>query len=109
MKIKSFYDDFTVDFEPPCETPSMTVPDQSLSVRDILLSYSRGQTSLPPIETGDDESLDDDVYNYDDLVDAHNALLSSQMNLSSQDDLSSQEDPPSQENLPSQENPSSQD
>lgn len=38
--------------------PSETIPDQSLTVRDILRSYTRGQIELPPVETGENDTFD---------------------------------------------------
>lgn len=49
---------------------SDTIPDQSLSVRDILMRFTRGEISIPPPETGDSDDIDDDHDQFDDLVDA---------------------------------------
>lgn len=54
--------------------PSETIPDQSLTVRDIMLRYTRGQITLPSVETGDDDDIDD-LDMPDDVIDAHNAYL----------------------------------
>lgn len=48
---------------------SETIPDQALTVRDIITRFTRGQINIPPIETGDADDIDDAV-RYDDIVDA---------------------------------------
>lgn len=53
----------------------ITVPDQSLSVRDILMRYARGQLVLPDIETGEDDDIDSILTtDFDDIVDAHDSI-----------------------------------
>lgn len=49
---------------------SETIPDQALTVRDILTRFTRGQISIPPIEEGDSDDIESSV-SYGDLVDAH--------------------------------------
>lgn len=51
-------------------TEDMTIPDQSLSVRDILRNYTRDGLSLPSAESGDDDDFETPLNNYEDLVDA---------------------------------------
>lgn len=59
----------------------ITVPDQSLSVRDILTRFSRGQIEIPPIDYGDDDDINSEVTNFDDIVDAQNFMESAKVNL----------------------------
>lgn len=73
FKIYSLYGlhpDNDVEYVDPV---SETIPDQSLSVREILTRYKRGDISLPSVETGDDDDIDLDD-DFDDLVDASDAL-----------------------------------
>lgn len=77
MTPRSFWNARSGDCE-SLDPKSMTIPDQSLSVRDILNRYTLGQMELPPIDVGDDEDFDTPVMSdFDDLVDAHD--LSSQI------------------------------
>lgn len=55
----------------------ITVPDQSLSVRDILQRFTRGTISIPPLDTGEDDDIDSVVNDFDDFVDAHDMLVNS--------------------------------
>lgn len=82
MKVRRFYSPAEPDYE-ILNGPSETIPDQSLSVRDILHRFTRGQMVIPPIETGDDEDFDspDPPQTFDDLVDAQEFLMDSRMNL----------------------------
>lgn len=70
----SFFNPPVSDFE--VTSPEvLTIPDQSLSVRDILHRFVRGQIDIPPIEQGDD----DDIYfddSFDDLSDAFGSVSS---------------------------------
>lgn len=52
---------------------SDTIPDQALTVRDIITRFSRGQMDLPPVETGDSDDIDNSD-RFDDLVDASEAF-----------------------------------
>lgn len=52
---------------------SETIPDQALTVRDIITRFTRGQIAIPPIETGDSDDIDDAV-SYGDIVDASEAF-----------------------------------
>ncbi len=73
VKIYSLYGlhpDNDVEYVDPV---SETIPDQSLSVREILTRYKRGDLSLSSLETGDDDDIDSDD-DFDDLVDASDAL-----------------------------------
>lgn len=72
MRIVSFLDDHVRDFE-VCDPESCTIPDQSLSVRDIITRFTRGQIDIPPIETGSDDDIDSDL-SFDDPVDAMDAF-----------------------------------
>lgn len=75
MKVKSFYSCDHDDKE-VVTMPSQTIPDQSLSVRDILMRFTRGQMDIPPIETGDDDDFDSyESDQFDDFVDAQEAYL----------------------------------
>lgn len=70
----SFFNPPVSDFEVTSDEV-LTVPDQSLSVRDILHRFTRGQMDVPPIEQGDD----DDIYSddsFDDLSDAFGSVSS---------------------------------
>lgn len=69
---------------------SETIPDQSLSVREILTRYKRGDLSLSSPETGDDDDIDLDE-DFDDLVDASEVLSDA---LSLRLDSDSPSDPP---------------
>ncbi|UPW41453.1 hypothetical protein [Dipodfec virus UA23Rod_1363] len=51
------------------DSESETIPDQALTVRDIISRFTRGQIDIPPIETGESDDIDDAV-SYDDIVDA---------------------------------------
>lgn len=75
MKVKSFYDGSSSDDFEVLRGSSETIPDQSLSVRDILMRFTRGQMDLPPIEQGDDEDIDYQGDDFDDLVDAQDSYL----------------------------------
>lgn len=70
----SFFNPPVSDFE--VTSPEvLTIPDQSLSVRDILHRFVRGQMDIPSIEQGDD----DDIYfddSFDDLSDAFGSVSS---------------------------------
>lgn len=71
MKIATFYNPPEPDFE--CNSnEDLTVPDQSLTVREILNNFTRGTMSVPPVETGTDEDINSPFADYDDLVDASN-------------------------------------
>lgn len=74
MKIRKFLDVHTIDHE--CLSKQVvTIPDQSLSVRDILNNFTRGSLSIPPVDTSsDDDILSDD--SFDDLVDAFDSMES---------------------------------
>lgn len=49
---------------------SDTVPDQSLSVRDIIYRYTRGQIEVPPIDQGEDQDIEDSDMDFDSFDDA---------------------------------------
>lgn len=73
MKVLSFFD-LRHDPEKLDLKTVHTVPDQSLSVRDILTRFSRGQIEIPPIETGEDDDIDSYAENFEDIVDAHESI-----------------------------------
>lgn len=77
LKFSSFWDDVHVDSEWN-DGKSETIPDMSLSVRDILTRFTRGQMELPPIETGDDETFDSPDVEFDDMIDAVSAVRDGQ-------------------------------
>lgn len=52
---------------------SETIPDQALTVRDIITRFSRGQMELPPLETGESDDIDSSD-TFDDMVDASEAF-----------------------------------
>lgn len=52
----------------------ITVPDQSLSVRDILTRFSRGQIQIPPVDYGDDDDIDAPLGDFEDYVDAYDSI-----------------------------------
>ena len=80
MIITNFFNP-SKDHEVVDTSTEITVPEQSLSVRDILTRFSRGQIEIPPIDYGEDDDINADLSNYDDLVDAQNAIFESQNNL----------------------------
>lgn len=53
---------------------TLTVPDQSLSVRDILTRFSRGQLTIPDLDTGNDDDIDAELSDFDDMVDAMDSI-----------------------------------
>lgn len=76
MNVRSFFKPVK-DFE---ELSSMvcTIPDMSLSVRDILTRYTRDSIPLPPIDGGTDESYEDFVNrDFSDSVSAYSVLKNS--------------------------------
>lgn len=74
MKVRKFLDAHTIDHE-HLSKEVVTIPDQSLSVRDILSNFTRGSLSIPPVDTSEDDDilLDD---SFDDLVDAFDCMES---------------------------------
>ncbi|UPW41764.1 hypothetical protein [Peromfec virus RodF7_14] len=69
--MRTFFNQRLSDFE-QLDSESLTIPDMSLSVREILQRFTRGQMEVPDIETGEDEDFED--YNgFDDLSDAVDA------------------------------------
>lgn len=81
-------------YEPVSKEPSLTVPDEALSIREILLNFTRG--TLPPIQKqpqyADDEYNDyimendselDDITNdptyLDDVQRHHDAVLAAEV------------------------------
>lgn len=83
MKILSFYSDKVSDYDNnSVSLPSETIPDQSLSVQDILMRYARGDISLSSRLDGDDDDIDLPS-GYDDIVDASEDFESSMRNVMS--------------------------
>lgn len=72
MKIRSALHAQPNEFE-ALDEKSMTVPDQSLTVRDIITRFTRGQIAIPPVETGESETFDD-AHSFDDMVDVADAI-----------------------------------
>lgn len=71
MIVHSFYSyKYSKNRAEELDPEDLTIPDQSLTVREILENFSRGSLLPPPIETGDDEDFDDYERSYDDLADA---------------------------------------
>lgn len=73
MNIATFFQPIK-DSEQLDVNTTITVPDQSLSVREILTRFSRGQISIPDIETGEDDDIDSSIDSYEDFVDAKGAI-----------------------------------
>lgn len=73
MRVANFFNPVE-DVETLDLSTKVTVPDLSLSVRDILNQYHAGSLELSPIEYGDDEDIDEVLNDFDDFVDAQNAL-----------------------------------
>lgn len=74
MKIGSFYKNGNIHFESN-DSIDMTIPDQSLSVREILENFTSGKIELPQIEVGDDEDIDA-LDSFDDMIEAQDTLNS---------------------------------
>lgn len=75
MAFLSFWDKHPNDFE-SVSSDTQTIPDQSLSVREILMRFTRGQMEMPPIDEGEDDTFDTPlVSDFDDLVDAHDSVV----------------------------------
>lgn len=49
---------------------SDTIPDQSLSVRDIIHRYTRGQIEIPSVDQGEDQDIEDSDMDFDSFDDA---------------------------------------
>lgn len=82
MKIRSFFDK-RKECEVVDTTTLHTIPDQSLTVREILTRFSRGTLVPPPVDFGEDDDIDADTGHFDDLVDADIAIKQSFQNLES--------------------------
>lgn len=74
MVVLSFWSDSPLDKEDYSSFTSETIPDMSMSVREILQRYSVGAMVIPDIETGEDDTFDTPVDTFEDLVDATDAL-----------------------------------
>lgn len=79
MRIATFFQPIKDSEHLDVET-TITIPDQSLTVREILTRFSRGQMSIPPIEEGDDDDIDS-IVGFDDIVDAHDTITGVNNNL----------------------------
>lgn len=97
----SFWDEVPASSE-EVRGSSMTIPDQSLSVRDILNRYQLGSVSLdfPSAEEIDDSDFIDTMPNDMDLVEASDLVrngndIIGQYSAVSHKDVSSGIDPPS--------------
>lgn len=66
----SDYDDTSSFFE------SETIPDQSLSVKDILTRFTRDSIPLPSVQSGDDDDIDLDI-DFNDLTDLQTPISQS--------------------------------
>lgn len=72
MKIRSALHAQPSEYE-VLDKESLTVPDQSLTVRDIISRFTRGQITIPPVETGDSDTFDD-AHDFGDMVDVADAI-----------------------------------
>lgn len=79
---------------------SQTVPDQALTVRDIITRFRCGTMEIPPYETGEPDDIDDPLSHYDDLVDAFDDF---ERGVSAYRDMQSHESPKSSESSDSPE------
>lgn len=73
MRIANFFQPIK-DSENLDVTTQITVPDQSLSVRDILSRFTRGQMDIPPVITGEDDDINGPVDEFEDLTDALDSI-----------------------------------
>lgn len=80
MRIATFFQPVR-DNEKADVTTNFTIPDQSLSVRDILQRFTRGQITIPPIEEGDDDDIDSITNDFDDIVDAYDTIIDAGQNI----------------------------
>lgn len=73
MYVRTFYNHVPM---PPehIEGKSETIPDQSLSVREIIDRYRLGRIDNLPIDEGDDDDIDSYGEDFEDLVDANDAF-----------------------------------
>ena len=74
MKVRRFYDKSSIDDYEAVTQKSETVPDQSLTVREIISRFTRGQMVIPPIDTGDDDDIDSPLADFEDPTDALEAM-----------------------------------
>lgn len=80
MRIATFFQPIK-DSESLDVTTVITVPDEAVSVKDILHRYQRGMIELPPMITGEDEDIDSTLSDFEDFVDAHDAINQVNINL----------------------------
>lgn len=76
MHISTFFQSIK-DSENLDTSTEITVPDQSLSVRDILTRFTRGQMVIPDIDSGDDDDIDAELNDFEDYVDAVDSIARS--------------------------------
>lgn len=75
MRIATFFQPIRDNENLDMET-TITIPDQSLSVKEILMRFRRGQIDIPEIDYGPDEDIDSDE-SYDDISEALDSLNTS--------------------------------
>lgn len=80
--MRSFFNPKQNDYEISSQE-DLTIPDQALTVEDIINNFSRGGMSIPPVEKGNDEDIDSDDFDFDDIVDAQESLIGSLDNIQS--------------------------
>lgn len=97
MYVRTFYNHIPM---PPehIAGQSQTIPDQSLSVREIIDRYRLGRIDQLPVDTGDDDDIDSYGDDFEDLVDANDAFSDGVDVISSLQ----KEVPPSSETPPSE-------
>lgn len=71
--VKGFWNN-TIDFEPVSELKSETIPDQALSVRDILHRFTVSGQRLPDVDWDGSDDLELDTRSFDDPTDAAEAM-----------------------------------
>lgn len=71
-----FFTPRSVDYENLDYDHSETIPDQCLTVREILTNFTRSGRILPEIETGEDDDIDSPDVDFPDMVDAVDAVNS---------------------------------
>lgn len=74
MKIRKFLEPHQCDCEVN-DAESLTVPDDCLTVREILTRFTCGTLDVKPsVEQGADDDIDQLDSNFDDIVDAQEAF-----------------------------------
>lgn len=74
MYVRTFYNHIP---QPPehIDGVSMAIPDQALTVREIIDRYRLGRIDNLPFEEGEDADIDYDGDEFEDMVDAQDAYL----------------------------------